>query len=375
MRHLTTYRAAVIGVGNMASTIDDGVGRYDPPPLPYGHIACYSTVPQIELVGMCDTWPEQREAARQKWNFDAIYGDYRQMLAETRPDIVSVTTITRPRADIMLEIANGGYGVKAIWAEKPITFSLEQADRVIQACRREGIVLAVNAARRWEDAYVQALRMVQDGLIGEVLHVQAFGQCHLSHNGSHLLTTLTMYAGGRAAWVVGEAESDEAVAGDDDFAGAGYLGFPNGVRGYFRGMCNGPNEWAFDITGTTGMLRLMNQAQAIEHWTLEQPPEGMRGLVPARRFFPPSPRRHARGVNAIHDLMECIETGADPRCTGEDAREALEIAIATRESHRRGNVRVDLPLEDRSLQIISKEAVSDVPLLIQRRRAAEQAQG
>jgi hypothetical protein len=32
---------------------------------------------------------------------------------------------------------------------------------------------------------------------------------------------------------------------------------------------------------------------------------------------------------------------------GEDGRQALEIAIALRESHRRGGVKVNLPLEDR----------------------------
>jgi len=57
------------------------------------------------------------------------------------------------------------------------------------------------------------------------------------------------------------------------------------------------------------------------------------------------------GVNVIYDLLHCIDTGATPKCSGEDAREVLEIAIAARESHRHGNVRVNLPLADRSLGV------------------------
>ena len=252
----------------MGSTCDELHGPYDGIPIPRAHAACYVAVPEIELVGLCDTWPDQREAARRKWGIDAVYADYRRMLEATKPDIVSVCTTAKPRAEIMLAIADGGYGVKAIWAEKPITFSLEEADRVIHACEKAGITLAVNCSRRWDDKYNQALRMVDDGLIGDVLHVVALAQCGLSHNGSHLLTTLTMFTGARAAWVMGEVEgpsvvgvrhggdrekmfeaADAAASSDADFAGTGYVGFPNGVRGYFRGISNGPNEWGVRYHG------------------------------------------------------------------------------------------------------------------------------
>ncbi len=373
----------------MGSTCDELHGPYDGIPIPRAHAACYVAVPEIELVGLCDTWPDQREAARRKWGIDAVYADYRRMLEATKPDIVSVCTTAKPRAEIMLAIADGGYGVRAIWAEKPITFSLEEADRVIHACEKAGITLAVNCSRRWDDKYNQALRMVDDGLIGDVLHVVALAQCGLSHNGSHLLTTLTMFTGARAAWVMGEVEgpsvvgvrhggdrekmfeaADAAASSDADFEGAGYVGFPNGVRGYFRGISNGPNEWAFDITGTRGMLRILHDGWTIEHWTNESLLRGMTRGAPARRFFPPPRTRRSVGINTVCNLLDCMDGRAVPKCSGEDAREALEIAIATRESHRRGNARVSLPLPDRSLRIISREATSDVPRRIQRERLA-----
>ena len=56
-------------------------------------------------------------------------------------------------------------------------------------------------------------------------------------------------------------------------------------------------------------------------------------------------------VDAIVGVFRSIEIGQEQICPGEFGREALEIAIALRESHRRGNVRVDLPLDDRSLRI------------------------
>ena len=47
-----------------------------------------------------------------------------------------------------------------------------------------------------------------------------------------------------------------------------------------------------------------------------------------------------------------IDHNKEPRCSGDNMRKVLEIAIALRESHRLGNVPVRLPLADRSLRMI-----------------------
>ena len=65
------------------------------------------------------------------------------------------------------------------------------------------------------------------------------------------------------------------------------------------------------------------------------------------------------GLTIVDDIVNAIETGRPPKCTGEDGRQALEIAIALRESHRRGGVKVNLPLEDRKLQIMASESLYD----------------
>ncbi len=369
---MARFKAAVIGLGRIASTIDEELGEFDGVEFPYGHIPCYMSMPEIEVVGMSDTWVEQREAAGAKWGFDALFTDYRQMLEETRPDIVSICTSAKPRADILLEIANGGYGVRAIWAEKPITLSLAEADAVVDACKRANIALAVNCTRRWRDDYLQVQALLNQGVIGDVVSVDSRSRCSLSHNGSHLITTLTMYVPERAVSVVGEAELDEDNP-DNDFPGAGLIRFPGKVRGYVRAYDNGPNESSHDIVGSDGMIRIINDARSIQIWTSHQALDGHQQLRErgtfVRRHFPPPVRRNSGGVNAVYDLIHCIESGDDPRCSGADAREALEIAIAIRESERRGNQPVDLPIADRSQQIISGEVVrSELPRAILRQR-------
>ncbi|MBH40206.1 MAG: hypothetical protein CL790_03145 [Chloroflexi bacterium] len=362
-------RAAVIGLGRIASTWDEERTKYDGWQLPHAHIGCMTAVPEIEIVGLSDTWTEQRDAARAKWGIDALFEDYREMLDRTRPEIVSICTSMKPRKDILLDIANNNYGIKAIWSEKPLTYSLADADEVIQAFRNANIALAVNCTHRWRDSFLQAREMIDDGLIGDVLHVDGNLACNLSHNGSHLITRLTTFTDAPVAWVAGEAESDEAVSSDDDFPGNGYFVCENGVRGQFRGMHTGALDLTYDITGTEGMIRFTDDSRVADLWRMENGLPGQPGTQPVRHFFRPSHEPRAAGVNTLYDLIHCIETGSDPKCTGEDAREALEVAIAVRESHRQGGGRIDLPIADRSQGIVSREVlVSELPRAILRQR-------
>jgi len=56
-------------------------------------------------------------------------------------------------------------------------------------------------------------------------------------------------------------------------------------------------------------------------------------------------------VDAIEGICRSIEAGEEKICPGEFGREALEIAIAMRESHRSGGVKIELPLENRNSRI------------------------
>ena len=85
---------------------------------------------------------------------------------------------------------------------------------------------------------------------------------------------------------------------------------------------------------------------------------GNRG-IPARSPFPQPARPVGQGITTVDDLIDAMENNRPPRCSGADGRAALEVAIALRESHRRGGVRIDLPIEDRSFKIFSSETQAD----------------
>jgi len=66
---------------------------------------------------------------------------------------------------------------------------------------------------------------------------------------------------------------------------------------------------------------------------------------PGPQFVPPY-----GGVYSLNDVMECLAGKLDePKNSGRRVATALEVEIALKLSSARGGVRIDLPLEDRSL--------------------------
>ena len=366
---MSEYRAGVIGLGRMGSTFDDEITRGGDIFLPYCHGPTYHYSPLADLVAGADIHDEQRAIFGERWGLstDHLYSDYKEMLAEEQLDIVSVCTTARIRSAVVQDVARAG--VKAIWAEKPISLSLREADDMVRTCREEGVILAVNCQRRWHPLFSEARRIIEAGELGDIQQVTGYAACKLSSNGSHLIDTMVYLAGGKVEWVFGEMESDEAAAGDEDLMGNGYMALDNGVRAYVRSMPSGAAYWDFDVIGEKGRIRSLHDGMEWELIRMEASdsnsfgfrPDSLRGSspLPAKYPFPWPERFRGTGLLVLEDIIASIETGRPPKCSGEDGLAVLEVAIALRESHRRGGVKVALPLEDRTLMLRSSEIQGD----------------
>ncbi|MEM7533174.1 MAG: Gfo/Idh/MocA family oxidoreductase [Chloroflexota bacterium] len=364
-----TYRAAIIGLGRMGSTFDDEIARGGAFFLPYAHAPSYVESPLVELVAAADLHPEQREIFGERWGLsqEHLYSDYNEMLAQEQIDIVSVCTTLRHRCAIIEEIVQSG--VKAIWSEKPLAATLAEADTIVRVCDATGVAIAVNCQRRWHPLFNEVKQMIVAGELGQVLQINLQGTFGLSNNGSHILDIIRYLAGGEVEWVFGEMASDEMAMSDEEPMGNGYLAFDNGVRSFVRSMKSGAAMMNFEIIGEQGIVRTFDQGMSWEMSRIaDSDPDSHSVRPPSLRFprplsvrypFPLPNRIQGIGLTIVEDLVASIETGSSPRCSAKDAAIALEIAIAMRESHRRGGVKVTLPLEDRSLRMLSNDMRGD----------------
>jgi len=337
---MASYRAAVIGCGRIGSTIDDEHQNRPQFRYPWAHAPAYIEAEGVELVAGADLLENQLADFKRRWGVTALYTDYQQMLADEKPDIVSVTTRPAERAEIVIATAEAG--VKVIYATKPMCRSLAEADAMIEACRKHGVILAIACHKNWSPWFLACLKAIHDGEIGRFSSMVCNYGWGLSGGHSHTLALFRLFAGAPAKWVFGHMDSDKAAAGDGDLRGTGMILYENGIRGFLNtgGWLN------IDFVGSDGWISARNEHADFEMWSRHPATR-----EPIRRQFPNPKRPRSSQQAAIEALVKNIDEGTEPLCPGEYGREALEIAIGLRESHRRGGEKMEFPLVDRSLKL------------------------
>lgn len=338
------YRGAVVGCGRMGSTIDDEQVGDPCYPWPWAHAPAMIEARGIELVAGVDSDPAKLDDFNRRWGVEALYTDLRELVEKENPDLVCVTTHPGPRAKIVTTLAE--MKVPAIYATKPMCHSLAEADRMIEACEQNGTLFAIACHLNWYSYYTRARQLIADGEIGTLKSMVCCSPHPLSNIHSHTFALFRLFAGAPAKWVFGDALDDEAAASDRDILASGYIVYENGVRAFLNSHSETTRyPWTIEFIGDSGRIVSRFSHSQFELWGKHP---GTGELVQRQFFGPWHPRSSM--VDAIEQILRCLESDEELLCPGEFGREALEVAIGIRQSHRQGNVRVDLPLNDRSLK-------------------------
>ena len=146
-------KAAVIGVGSM--------GR--------NHARVYRELPETTLVGVADMSKQNAERVAAEYQTRS-FGDYRQLLDETRPDIVSIVVPTEQHAVVAIDALNAG---SHVLVEKPISYTVEEGIRMIQRAEACGKKLTVGHVVRFDSAIQQLVERLRAGELGQIYQVRS----------------------------------------------------------------------------------------------------------------------------------------------------------------------------------------------------------
>jgi predicted dehydrogenase len=89
-------------------------------------------------------------------------------------DAVYVATPVWLHHEQVLECARAG---KAVLCEKPLGMTVDQAKRMIQACREAGVLLATGFMMRYHSQHQAALRLIREGKLGRPVFARAQLSC------------------------------------------------------------------------------------------------------------------------------------------------------------------------------------------------------
>jgi predicted dehydrogenase len=131
------------------------------------HARIFAGRPDTELVAIVGRTPD-RVARRAAAYGTTAYTDIEQMLAQARPDLVTVSLPNEGHFEPTLELIRHDV---ALLVEKPLVFNLDEADQLIDEAARRGLFFAINFNHRYAEAVQRAHGAIESGELGEIVHV------------------------------------------------------------------------------------------------------------------------------------------------------------------------------------------------------------
>jgi scyllo-inositol 2-dehydrogenase (NAD+) len=120
-------------------------------------------VPHARLVAVADQKSGLAESFAREYSVPKFYESHHDLLSDPDVEAVAVITSTSTHKDVIIDAAKAG---KAVFCEKPISLSLEDANRIVQVVEETGAFLQMGFQRRFDAAYVGARQKVEEGVIG-----------------------------------------------------------------------------------------------------------------------------------------------------------------------------------------------------------------
>ena len=145
-------------------------------------------VAPVDIVALCDVDKKLLNEAgdmvvqRNKKKKPALYGDYRKLLSEQKPDIVLIGTPDHWHALQAIEAVKAGAHV---YVQKPISVDVMEGEAMLAAARKYNRVVQVGTQRKSTPHLIEAKKNIVDaGLLGKISHVEMCCYFHMRNNGN-----------------------------------------------------------------------------------------------------------------------------------------------------------------------------------------------
>ncbi len=171
-------KIAVIGCGTIANA---------------QHIPAYMKNEEAEIKYFCDIITERAENAVKKYGCGTAITDYREALADSEVEAVSVCTPNKMHSEITIAALKSG---KNVLCEKPAARVLSEALEMQKAQHESGKVLNIGVVNRFNTNVNKIKELIDQGRLGEVYSVYISFRSHRSIPGLGGAFTTKEIAGG-----------------------------------------------------------------------------------------------------------------------------------------------------------------------------------
>ncbi len=295
-------------------------------------------VSSARLVAVADSNSDVAETMAQEFEVPRWYKSHTELLEDKNVDAVAVLTSTKTHKEVVIAAARAG---KAIFCEKPIAMSVEEAEEMLAAVEKAGVLFQPGFQRRFDAGYVAAKRQIEEGTIGTPVVITSTSRdpfrpslefCDPRVSGG-LIADMGIHDFDLARWFMGEVKSVYASGaalaypemkeiGDIDNAVIN-LTFRSGGLGAVHLSRNAVFGYDIrtEIWGTKGSLQIGYLRQTP---LLVMTKEGINhDVVP---YF--MERFEGAYLAQIQNFADTVLNGGEPSVSGSDAVEAIRVSLA-----------------------------------------------
>jgi len=143
---------------------------------PYGgmgfvHGTAAAAVAGLDLVATCDSDTDRRKAAEHDFPGIRVHDSVEDLAGDDDVDLAVVATPPSAHVSVVSTLLRAG---KHVACEKPLCFTVADADRLFALAADNDRVLTVNQSRRWDRDFRALRGVVDNGLLGEVFNIETF---------------------------------------------------------------------------------------------------------------------------------------------------------------------------------------------------------
>lgn len=333
-----TLRVGVIGAGNMGTM----------------HARCWSRLPGARVVAIADRQTDKARALAGQIGSPEqvarVFAGGEDLIAEGGVDAVSICLPTPLHRPLTEAAAAAG---KHVLSEKPMALTLEDCDAMIAAARQAGIVFTIGQVVRFFPEYERAKRLLDAGAVGApaAVRIRRGGDfprtdtdwyADPAQSGGVLFDLMVhdldwlLWCFGPVTRVHAQGLVERLARGEVDHQDYALLTLrhASGVISHAEGTWCDPGGFTttFEVAGDAGLLEHDSRKAAVLRQATRQS-EGGPGVAVPESPLAPDDNPYYR---EIENFAAAIRSGASLRVSPEEARAAVAVAIAARESIRTG---------------------------------------